>query len=103
MFFVPGGGVVSSPNGLAKHFEHDDYLSWGLHLISTGKPEKLQVQIGLWYARGEPHHEVHTWTINQRLLADGREIAADANGNRRVLPKHPCACRELGGDRHSQG
>ena len=84
MFYVPGGGVMQLANGLAKRFGRDDYLSWGLHLMSTGKPEKLQVQIGLWYARGEPHHEVHTWTVNQRLLADGREIAADANGNRRM-------------------
>jgi len=35
-------------NGLAKRFGRDDYLAWGLHLMSTGRVEKLRVQIGLW-------------------------------------------------------
>lgn len=84
MFYVPGGGALQFADGLAKRFRRDDYLAWGLHLMSTGRPEKLRVQIGLWYARGEPHHEVHTWTVNQRLLVQGSEIAAAANGDRRI-------------------
>ena len=84
MFYVPGGGVTQLPDGLAKRFGRDDYLAWGLHLMSTGKAEKLRVQIGLWYARGQPHHEVQTWTVNDRLLVEGKEISPDPNGNRTV-------------------
>jgi hypothetical protein len=83
-FYVPGGGLLQFPDGVAKRFRQQDYLSWGLHLISPGKAEKLRVQIGLWYARREPHHEVLTWTVNERLLMDGKEIVADAGGQRRM-------------------
>lgn len=89
MFYVPGGGVMQLADGLAKRFRREDYLAWGLHLISTGKPERLRVRIGLWYARGEPHHEVHTWTVNQRLLVEGKEIASAAGGDRRIPPIPP--------------
>lgn len=82
LFYVPGGGLLQFPDGLAKRFGRSDYVSWGLHLISPGKPEKIRVQIGLWYARRYPHHEVKTWTVTQTLLADGKELLTDANGDR---------------------
>jgi hypothetical protein len=88
MFFVPGGGLLQFENGLAKLFRRDDWIAWGLHLISPGKPEKVSVQIGLWYSRGEPHHEVRTWTVNQTLFVNGAEIRADARGNR-AMPDIP--------------
>ena len=93
-FYVPGGGLLQFPDGVAKRFRQQDYLSWGLHLISPGKPEKLRVQIGLWYARRDPHHEVHTWTVNERLLMDGKEIVADASGQKR-MPNIPPGVRNL--------
>jgi len=83
-FYVPGGGLLQFPDGVAKRFHKDDYLAWGLHMISPGKADRLRVQIGLWYARRDPHHEVHTWTVNERLLMDGKEIVADANGQKRM-------------------
>jgi hypothetical protein len=46
------------------------------------------VQIGLWYSRGEPHHEVRTWTVNQTLFVNGVELKPDARGNR-VMPDIP--------------
>jgi len=90
MFYVPGGGVLQFPNGLAKRFKQQDYLAWGLHLISPGRPANVRVQIALWYARLEPHHEVHTWTVNQKLLVEGKELVADAKGARHVpnIPPH---------------
>jgi mono/diheme cytochrome c family protein len=83
LFYVPGGGLLQFPDGLAKRFKRDDFISWGLHLISTGRAEKLRVQVGLWYAKRYPHHEVKTWTVTQTLLADGKELATDAHGDRR--------------------
>lgn len=50
MFYVPGGGVLQFPDGLAKRFRQQDYFAWGLHLISPGRPGKVRVQIALWYA-----------------------------------------------------
>jgi copper type II ascorbate-dependent monooxygenase-like protein len=84
MFYVSGGGVMQLADGLAKRFRRDDYLAWGLHLMSTGKVEKLRVQIGLWYARGDPHHEVHTWTVNQTLLVEDKSVPRDAAGGWRI-------------------
>jgi len=93
-FYVPGGGLLQFPEGVAKRFRQQDYLSWGLHMISSGKPEKLRVQVGLWYARRDPHHEVHTWTVNERLLMDGKEIVADASGQKR-MPNIPAGVSNL--------
>lgn len=84
MFYVPGGGLLQFENGLAKRFGRDDWIAWGLHLISPGRPEKVRVQIGLWYSRNEPHHEVKTWTVNQTLFVNGMEIKADARGNKAI-------------------
>ena len=88
MFYVPGGGLLQFPDGIAKRFGRDDWLSWGLHLISPGRADSLRVQIGLWYARNEPHHEVYTWTVNQTLLVEGRALTPNANGQR-VIPDIP--------------
>jgi hypothetical protein len=82
MFYVPGGGFLQFPNGLAKRFGRDDYLSWGLHLISRGQTEKVRMQIGLWFARRHPHHEVKTITLTETLIADGKPVAFDAHGER---------------------
>jgi hypothetical protein len=80
MFYVPGGGLLQFGNGLAKRFGRDEYLSWGLHLISPGQPEKLRVQIGFWFARGTTHHEVRLWTLTETLTANGQELPRDATG-----------------------
>lgn len=88
MFYVPGGGVLQFADGLAKRFRRDDYLAWGLHLVSPGRPEKLRVQIGLWFARGEPRYEVHTWTVNQSVLVEGKAVPTDPRGGWR-LPNIP--------------
>ncbi|MEQ1759718.1 MAG: hypothetical protein ABL986_15485 [Vicinamibacterales bacterium] len=88
LFYVPGGGFMQLPDGLAKRFRKDDYLAWGLHLISGGRVEKLRVQVGIWYTRRDPHHEVHTWTVNETLAIDGKPVTTDARGAR-VLPDIP--------------
>jgi hypothetical protein len=84
MFYVPGGGLLQFPDGIARRFRRDDWLAWGLHMISPGKPERLRVQVGLWYARNEPHHAVQTWTVNQALFVEGKEIPYLANGDRPI-------------------
>ena len=90
MFYVPGGGVMQLAEGLAKRFGRDDYLAWGLHLTSPGKPDMLRVQVGLWFARGEPRNEAHTWTVNRSLLVEGKAVPADPRGGWRMpnIPAH---------------
>jgi mono/diheme cytochrome c family protein len=88
LFYVPGGGLLQLADGLGKRFGRDDYIAWGIHLISPGKPEKLRMQIGLWYARRYPHHEVKTWTVTQTLIAEGQELPTGAN-KERVFPTIP--------------
>jgi mono/diheme cytochrome c family protein len=74
LFYVPGGGVAEFPNGLAKRLRPGQYLAWGLHLKGSGKPEKTTFKLGLWFSRRDVHHEVHTWTVNQRLFVEGKEL-----------------------------
>jgi hypothetical protein len=94
-FYVPGGGFMQLPDGLGKRFRRDDYLAWGLHLIADPHPgEKLSAQVGIWYNRRDPHHEVHTWTVNQGLSFNGREVPLTAQGGR-VMPAIPPGAASL--------
>ena len=79
-FYVPGGGAYQLPRGYGKRFRRDEYIAWGLHLVSPGRAAKLRMQVGLWYARGYPHHEIRLWTVTQRLVAEGKEILRNAYG-----------------------
>jgi hypothetical protein len=74
LFYVPGGGVAQFPDGLAKRLRPGQYLAWGLHLKGSGKPETTRFRLGLWYSRRDVHHEVHTWTVNQRVFVEGQEL-----------------------------
>jgi len=87
-FYVPGNALMQVPDGLGKRFRKDDYLAWGLHLISPGKAGTLRAQVGIWYTRRDPHHELQTWTVNQQLFIDGKELMPDARGVR-VMPNIP--------------
>jgi hypothetical protein len=78
LFYVPGGGFQQYPDGLAKRIRPEQHIAWGLHFMTTGKPEKTRVRLGLWYARRAAHHEMYTWTVNQRRIVEGKEIAPGA-------------------------
>ncbi len=80
MFYVPGGGLLQFEDGLAKRFGRDDYLAWGLHLVSPGRAQKVRVQVGLWFARRYPRREVRLWTVTETLTANGRPIPRNALG-----------------------
>jgi mono/diheme cytochrome c family protein len=78
LFYVPGGGVAQFPDGLAKRIRPGQYLAWGLHLRGSGKPEKTRFRLGLWYSRRDVHHEVFTWTVNERRRVEGKELPPGA-------------------------
>jgi hypothetical protein len=88
LFYVPGGGVLQFPDGLAKRIAPDQYLAWGLHFMTVGKPESVKLRLGLWWAKKSVHHEIYTWTVNEKLIANGIEVARDRNG-RPQMPHIP--------------
>jgi mono/diheme cytochrome c family protein len=88
LFYVPGGGFLKLPQGTAKRIRPGENLSWGMHLVTTGKPERVRMRLGLWFARKAVAHEVIMMTANIRKIVDGKEIATDVRGNA-VIPNIP--------------
>jgi hypothetical protein len=88
LFYVPGGGVLQFADGLAKRVLPDQYLAWGLHFMTIGQPEQVKVRLGLWWARKAVHHEIYTWTVNERLIANGVDVVRD-RGGRPEMPHIP--------------
>jgi hypothetical protein len=88
LFYVPAGGFLRFPKGVAKRIEADDYLVWGFHFVSDGKVERAGARIGLWFARGDVQREALTWTVTEKLTVNGKDVPHDKTG-RQVLPNIP--------------
>jgi hypothetical protein len=80
IFYVPSGGFIRFPRGVAKRIQLDDYLQWTFHLVTTGKIERAGARIGLWFSRTDPDHEVFTWKASESVSVGGRELATDNLG-----------------------
>lgn len=80
MFYVPGGGLMQLDDGLAKRFGRDDVMSWGLHMMSRGRAEKVRIQIGLWFARRYPRREMRLITLTETLIANGQSLPRNTLG-----------------------
>ena len=93
LFYVPGGGLLQFPDGLAKRVSPNQYIAWGLHFQTTGREEKVKLRLGLWWSRKAVHHEIYTWTVNERLIANGVDVARDRNG-RPDMPHIPSGARD---------
>ncbi len=65
--FVPGGEPMRLEPGVAAKIPKGSVLGLQIHFVSTGKPEKGRVQVGLRMAREEVKKQLHF-----RLLADRR-------------------------------
>jgi len=88
LFYVPGGGALQFPDGLAKRISPDQYFAWGLHFITIGTRQTVKVRLGLWWAKKAVHHEIYTWTVNERLVANGMDVVRDGKG-RPQMPHIP--------------
>jgi len=88
LFYVPGGGLIRFPDGVAKRIRGDEYVSWGMHFVTTGKPEPAAMRLGIWYAKKRPTHEAILMTANETLTIGGRELKADRKGNE-LIPNIP--------------
>ena len=90
LFYVPGGGFLKFPEGIAKRVQGGQYLSWGMHYVTTGKPEKNRMSLGLWFSRKKVSHEAVTMTVNAKETINGVELPRDAQGRARRpnIPPH---------------
>jgi peroxiredoxin/mono/diheme cytochrome c family protein len=64
---VPGGEPMRVDEGIALRIPQGSVLALQLHFVSTGKPEKCRVSVGIKYARG-----VVQKRLRFKLLADYR-------------------------------
>jgi hypothetical protein len=90
VFYVPGGGFLRFPQGVAKRLRRGQYLSWGMHHMGHGMAEKTRMRLGVWFAKRGVHHEAETMTANLRRIVDGKEIVPDAHGRVQIpnIPPH---------------
>jgi hypothetical protein len=91
LFYVPGGGFLKFPSGVAKRIRAHEDLSWGMHLVTTGQPEKTRMRLGLWFAKKQVIHEALTMTANIRKIVDGTEILTDERGHAQIPTIPPFA------------
>ena len=80
IFYVPAGGFIRFPRGVAKRVQADDYLQWTFHLVTTGKMEPAGARLGLWFSRSDPEHEVITWKASETVTVNGKDVVTDAFG-----------------------
>jgi hypothetical protein len=81
LFYVPGGGFQQFPPGAVKRISAGNALAWGLHYTPTGKPEKDQHKLALWFSQTPPLHEVITKRIGEAHIIEGREFVAEPGGS----------------------
>jgi hypothetical protein len=82
VFYVPSGGFLRFPPGVAKRIESDEFLMWTFHLVAGGQPTRAGARLALWFSRGRVRDEVITWTLADRVAVDGRDVGRDARGPR---------------------
>jgi hypothetical protein len=87
VFYVPAGGFLRFPEGVAKRIRKDEYLMWTFHLVTSGEPARAGARVGIWFSRADVTHEVVTWTVTDTVTVDGKPVARDAAGPR--LPNIP--------------
>ena len=88
---VPGGDPLRLGNGVAYRIPKGSLLALQIHFVTTGKPEKCQVSVGLRFARGTVHRQLrHMLLVDTRYtippgaaahpVAVTRELDRDAEG-----------------------
>ncbi len=88
IFYVPDGGFLRFPKGVAKRLPARKYLAWGMHFTTTGQPEHTHLTMGLWFAQSRVEHEALTMTVNEKVFVDGEPVPVDAHG-RLLIPSIP--------------
>jgi hypothetical protein len=76
LFYVPGGGFQKYPPGAVKLVRKDQYLVWGPHYTTTGKPEVDRHKLAVWFASDAATHEVLSMVVGQTHIVEGKEVAS---------------------------
>jgi hypothetical protein len=95
--YTPGASFEMYEDRAAKLLKggKNFYLNFNIHYQTTGKPEKDQSQLGLWFQPQPPKHQL--FRVNgaaASLLANGKELPIDApqekaEGNSAAIPPIP--------------
>ncbi|MGK0184259.1 MAG: hypothetical protein ACI9R3_000025 [Verrucomicrobiales bacterium] len=59
-WYVPGTGAVEFPEGTGKFLKKDQDMTFQMHYITTGKPEKDTTKLGLYVMDKKPERELVT-------------------------------------------
>lgn len=75
--YVPGGIPMRLDNGMAVKIKKGSVLGLQIHFVTTGKPEKGKVSVGLRFARGELQRQLNFHLFVDHLFA----IPPEANAH----------------------
>ncbi len=83
---VPGGEPMTVEEGVAFHIPKGAGLVIQIHYVTTGKPEKCRLSVGLRYARGQIKKKLHHAYLVDNKFAIPPGAAAHPVSASRVLP-----------------
>jgi hypothetical protein len=67
--FVPGGDPMRLGDGVAVRIPAGSVLALQIHFVTTGKPEKCRLQVGLKYASGTVHKQIRHVLLDDHRFA----------------------------------
>ncbi len=83
--YTPGSTIEMYPEGTGKLLKAGKnlYINFNIHYQSTGKPEKDQSKIALWFLPGPPKFQMYRVPgAGGTIIANGQELLSDARGER---------------------
>jgi hypothetical protein len=83
--YTPGSTIEMYPEGTGKLLKAGKNLdiNFNIHYQSTGKPEKDQSMIALWFLPGPPKFQMYRVPgAGRTIIANGHEVMSDAPGER---------------------
>jgi hypothetical protein len=84
---VPGGDVMALDDGVAFRIPKGSVLGLQMHFVSTGKPEKCRVAVGLRYARGVVQKQLRLVRLADKRFAIAPGAPAHRVAASRVLDR----------------
>ncbi len=83
--YTPGSTIEMYPEGTGKLLKAGKnlYINFNIHYQSTGKPEKDQSMIALWFLPGPPKFQMYRVPgAGGTIIANGQEVLTNARGER---------------------
>jgi mono/diheme cytochrome c family protein len=83
---VPGGVPMTLKDGVAYKLPAGSLLALQIHYVTTGKPERCRLQVGLRYARERVRKQLHVTILNNNRFAIPPGEPAHRISSTRTLP-----------------